>query len=115
METTKILGCLEPDKAERVLGIRLPMDGNMKEELKYRCQQIRILSKKIYMAPLTHWDAWIIYESRYRSIIRYPLPVTLFTEKECIEIQKPFIHALLPKLGMNRNTPRLVIFGPKSI
>ena len=115
IQTTKVLGRLEPDKAERVLGIRLPMDGNMKDELKFRCQQIKKLSIRIYNAPLTHWDAWMIYESRYRSMIRYPLPVTLFTEKECIIIQKPFIHALLPKMGMNRNTPRSVVYGPKSL
>ena len=46
---------------------------------------------------------------------RYPLPVTQFSEKECDQIQKPFIHVLLPKLGMNRNTPRVVIYGPKSL
>jgi hypothetical protein len=111
----KLLGRLEPDEADRVLGIRLPMDGNMKKEYQFRCNQMTEFGKKILLAPLTTRDAWLIYESRYRSKIRYPLPVTLFTEKQCINIQKPFIHALLPKLGFNRNTPRVVIYGPTSL
>jgi ribonuclease HI len=111
----QVLGRLEPDQAERVLGVRLPLDGNMKEELNYRCQQMRAFSKKVYNAPINHWDAWIIYESRYRAMIRYPLPVTMFTREQCIKIQRPFVHAILPKLGLNRNTPRAIIFGPKSL
>ena len=110
---TEYLERLEPRQAERVLGVRIPMDGNMYEELKYRQQQIRELSRNVTRAPINHWDAWIIYESRYRAIIRYPLPVTMFTEAQCNDIQKPFTHALLPKLGLNRNTPRVVIYGPK--
>ena len=109
------LGRLEPHQAERVLGVRLPLDGNMKVEWIYRCQQMRIFSKKISEAPLTNRDAWIIYESRYRAIIRYPLPVTMFNDRQCNKIQQPFIHAILPKMGINRHTPRAVIYGPKSL
>ena len=113
--TYQKMGRLEPSEAERVLGVRIPLDGTMKEEFKFRSKQIRSLGKRLYKAPLTHWDAWVIYESRYRAIARYPLPVTLFSRKECDMIQKPFIHALLPKLGINRNTPRVIIYGPKSL
>ena len=111
--TTQYLERLEPSQAERVLGVRVPMDGSMKEEYNFRKIQIRELGRKLMRAPINHWDAWIIYESRYRAIIRYPLPVTMFTDDQCHEIQKPFINALLPKLGINRNTPRVVIYGPK--
>ena len=111
--STQYLERLEPSQAERVLGVRVPMDGNMNEEYNFRKSQIRDLSKKIQGAPINHWDAWMIYESRYRAIIRYPLPVTMFTMEQCHDIQKPFINALLPKLGLNRNTARVVIYGPK--
>ena len=113
--TTQYLGRLEPNQAERVLGVRLPLDGNMREEFKFRCQQVSEFSSKIRDAPLTHHDAWIIYESRYRAIIRYPLPVSMFSNKQCHTIQKPFINAILPKMGINRHTPRAVIYGPKSL
>ena len=106
---------LEPSQAERVLGVRVPLDGNMKIEYKYRCNQIRDLSKKVFEAPLNQKDAWTIYESRYRAIIRYPLPVTQFSARQCNKIQQPFINAILPKMGINRHTPRVVIYGPISM
>jgi hypothetical protein len=114
-ETEQVLGRLELDQVERVLGVRLPLDDNMKIEWKYRSQQIQAFSKKVYNAPINHWDAWLIYESRYRAMICYPLPVTMFTQQQCIQIQCPFVHAILPKLGINRNTPRAIIFGFKSL
>ena len=113
-ENREILGRLEPNQAERVLGVRLPMDGSMRIEFTFRCKQIRDFSRKVYNAPLNHWDSWVIYESRYRAIIRYPLPVTLFTESQCMAIQRPFIDAILPKIGINRKTPRTIIYGPKT-
>ena len=114
LKNTKYLERLEPSQAERVLGVRLPLDGNMKDEFIFRCKQVRELSRILYNAPIDHRDSWIIYESRYRAMIRYPLPVTMFLARQCHTIQRPFINALLPKLGMNRHTPRVVVYGPKS-
>ena len=114
-ENRQILGRLETNEAERVLGVRLPLDGNMGEEYKFRCKQIREFSRRVFNAPLSHWDSWVIYESRYRAIIRYPLPVTLFTMNQCMTIQRPFIDAILPKIGLNRKTPRVIVYGPKSL
>ena len=115
VEKKVYLGRLEPNKAERVLGIRLPLDGNMKVEFTHRCNQIIEFSKNVADAPLTPRDAWIIYESRYRAITRYPLPVSMFSRKQCHKIQQPFVHAILPKMGINRHTPRAVIYGPRSL
>ena len=112
---TQYLGRLEPNEAERVLGVRLPLDGNMKPEFDFRCRQIRDLSKKVMDAPINNIDAWIIYESRYKAIIRYPMPVTQFTGTQCHIIQKPFINAILPKMGINRHTPRVVVYGPTAM
>ena len=115
VQNTEVLGRLEPHQAERVLGVRLPLDGNMRVEFLYRCKQIREFGKKVYRAPISKWDAWMIYESRYRAMVRYPLPVTIFNDKQCMTIQRPFIDAILPKLGINRKTPRVLIYGPKSM
>ena len=113
--TTQVLGRLESQQSERVLGVRLPLDGNMKDEHAYRCKQVRDFSKKVYNAPLSHWDAWMIYESRYRAMIRYPLPITQSTINQCKEIQRPFINMILPKIGLNRKTPRAIIYGPRTL
>ena len=104
---------LEPWEATRVLGIRIPMTGQMNHEKKYRKKQMKEFGTKLYSAPLTHQESYIAYETRYKPMIRYPLQVTTFTAKECTDIQKIFMHKLLPKIGFNRNTPRSIIYGPR--
>jgi hypothetical protein len=54
----------------------------------------------------------MVYKTRYRPALQYPLRVTTFTTKELNDIQKPFIYLLLPKIGLNRHMPRDIIYGP---
>ena len=103
---------INPWEAERVLGLRIPMTGEMNTELKYRVKQSTTLATRLYAAPFTPHDAYTVYNCRYKSMIRYCLPVTTFTEDKLNEIQKKFIYLLLPKLGINRHAPRAMIYGP---
>eukprot|EP00957_Ditylum_brightwellii_P187117 14251794-Ditylum_brightwellii.AAC.1 len=43
--------------------------------------------------------------------MQYPSAATLFTKKQWVQIMKPFVHALLPKLGFNWNAARKIIYG----
>ena len=106
---------LEPSQADRVLGVRLPIDGTMIIEYEYRESQMKDFAQKLRNAPISHYDAYIVYESRYRAMIRYPLEVTQFTPKQCHNLQRPVIDALLPKMGLNRKMPRVVIYGPLAL
>jgi hypothetical protein len=54
----------------------------------------------------------MVYETRFRPALEYPLVVTTFTTAQLLQIQQPFIFLLLPKIGMNRHTPRTIIYGP---
>jgi hypothetical protein len=113
IQETFTLERIEPWIGERILGVRLPITGKMNEEYTYRLKQSQKMAEDLQRAPFDPFDAWMVYESRYRAAIRFPLPVTMFTTTECDSIQKPFIYQLLPKLGINRNTARAVIYGPK--
>ena len=46
---------------------------------------------------------------------KYPLPVTMFTTNELNEMQKKCVYRMLPKMGLNRHTPRVVIYGPRKM
>lgn len=104
---------LDPNESERTLGVRMPMNGTFNKEYNFRKQQIENLGHKMYYAPFTPRDAWIVYHCRYKTIIRYALPITTFNTDQLHEIQKKFIYLLLPKIGLNRHMPRAVIYGPK--
>jgi hypothetical protein len=103
---------LRPDEGTRVLGVRMAMDGSFGDELRFRTEQSKSMARKLYSSKLSALDSYMVYETRYRPALQYPLRVTTFTTAELQQIQKPFIHLLLPKLGLNRHTPRAVIYGP---
>ena len=60
-----------------------------------------------------HHDSHLVYQSRYRAMIQYPLPITTFIAQQLHSIQKLVI--LLPKLGMNRQIPREAIYCPRAL
>ena len=45
----------------------------------------------------------------------YPFPVTTFTTNQHQEIQRKYVYALLPKLGINRHMPRATIYAPTTL
>ena len=106
---------LEPWETERILGLRLPLTGSMTNELKFRKKKLDTFGTKMYKAPLTQVEAHIALQTRYYPMAKYPLPVTMFTTSELMEMQKKCIHKLLPKLGLNRNSPRAMIYGPRHL
>ena len=102
----------EATKGTRLLGVRIAADGNFKDEYKHRLNQSRKIAGRLANAQGDIRDAWMIYFCRYKPAIGYCLPITTFTDKECDTIQSPFYQALLPKLGFNRKTAKVIIFGP---
>jgi hypothetical protein len=49
-----------------------------------------------------------------RPKITYPFPYVSLTEKQCRHIQAPVLAIVLPRLHLNRHTPRAVLFaGPR--
>ena len=66
--------------------------------------------KKIKTAPFNRYDAEVIYRERWLPSIRYYLPITQFSEKQCKSIQQPGYNAVLPKMGFNQQLPRALIF-----
>ena len=103
---------LEPGDAERILGIRLPMAGVMTQEYNYWLQQMNDLAIIVYNAPFSPRDAALVYQTCYKPMIKYALPITIFSSEQLHEIQRKFIFHLLPKLGVNRHSPRDIVYGP---
>jgi hypothetical protein len=103
---------LQPWQAERHLELRIPLNGSSTIEYNYRVQEAETMGDKIYNSSFDHSDAYLEYVTRWIPTIRYPLLVTTFSDKKCDGIQKPFIFRLLPKLGLNRHFPRVVLYSP---
>eukprot|EP00957_Ditylum_brightwellii_P002393 183631-Ditylum_brightwellii.AAC.1 len=52
-------------------------------------------------------DAQNKIKTSWQPKMQYPLAVTSFSKKSCHSIVKPFVRAILPKRGFNRN----IIYG----
>ena len=57
----KQLKRLEFSKGERVLGVRMALDGSDSDELTFRLLQVKALGAQIRMSPFSRLDAETIY------------------------------------------------------
>jgi hypothetical protein len=86
------------------------------------CQQkqldiLRVIAQCYYellsTSTMSPSKAYLSYTLYIRPKLLYPLPCTSFTPAQCCTIQAPALAALLPKLKLNRHSPRAVLFsGP---
>jgi len=102
---------VEPNHAERILGVRMSVTAQMKTEYTYRLSQSQDLAARIKKAPLSRIEAEAAYR-HWIPVASYCLPITTFTDKQTAKLMSPIYQALLPSLGYNRHTPHAAIFGP---
>jgi hypothetical protein len=55
-------------------------------------------------------EGLLAYNSYYMASLSYGTAATSLDIKEYEEIQRPVVNAILPKMGINRNTARSVVF-----
>jgi hypothetical protein len=56
-------------------------------------------------------ESVMAYNALYIPSLGYGTPTTTLTKKECEEIQRPVVNTILPKMGIDRSSPRSVVFG----
>ena len=103
---------LEINEGMKQLGVILPIDGSFRQERDRRMKQGEDLGQRLFRSPLSHNESMVVYRMYFIPKMRYPLSITKFKQKECNDIQSKFYKYALPKMGINRNTPRAMLFGP---
>jgi hypothetical protein len=96
----------------RTLGVRLSPLGNFLDEHAYRLLQFKGLAQNIQSSPISRFDAYLGYVTILQRMLHYPLGATCWNSKQCRQIDASFTGAIIAKMGFNRNTARLIIFGP---
>jgi hypothetical protein len=51
------------------------------------------------------------YDAFYMPSLGYGTPATTLPKKDCEEIKRSAVKAILPKMGIARSAPRAVVFG----
>jgi hypothetical protein len=93
------------------LVFHLTGDGTSSAHKKIMKCKAKEYSEAIISSTLNREQGLISYSSYYISSLSYGTAATSLDIKECEEIQRPVINAILPKMGINRNTARSAVFG----
>ena len=98
--TIKPLERLDPAEARRTLGVRIALDGNNNEEVKFRMSQASKWADAIRSGRLPRPLTWLSMTTSILRSLVYPLPATTFTSQECSAILRPVLLAGLPASGI---------------
>jgi hypothetical protein len=71
----------------------------------------KVYSEAIISSSLQRGESTMAYNSYCMASISYRTSSTSLTIKECEKIQRPVANAILPKMGINRNTSHIAVFG----
>ena len=99
----------------RTLGVRLAPDGNFQDEFKHRLEQANEITTSMKRYHYTRFEARLAYHRVWWPKMAYPLPVTNFSNAQCQKLQSTFDKTFLPRLGINRQTPKAIIHGPATL
>jgi hypothetical protein len=93
------------------LEFHLTGDGTLSAHKIIMKTKAKEYSQTIISSSLQRGESSMVYNSYYMVSLSYDTYVTSLDVKECEEIQRPVVNVILPKMGVNRNTARNVVFG----
>jgi hypothetical protein len=94
----------------RTLGFHLCGDGTSCAHKKVMQEKAIKYGEAIKSSSLQRGECAMAYNSCYMASLGYGTAATSLSMDECKEIQKPPVNAILPKMGINRNTKRELVF-----
>jgi hypothetical protein len=106
---------IEPTSSFRTLGVHLSPSGSNKGALAVMTSFILDYCTTIKGSHLSRQDALMSYIQYLLPKLRFQPPVLSLTKHQCDKLISPIYMALLPKLHVNRNTSRTIIFGPERL
>ena len=84
--------------------------GTQKDEFKFRMAQVKHCATQINQTRLTQYEAWITYLTQVLQKVTYPFVAIRFTVKQLHKLAVIIDNVILPKMKINRKTPRAVVY-----
>eukprot|EP00957_Ditylum_brightwellii_P211328 15366049-Ditylum_brightwellii.AAC.1 len=109
--TTSKVKHKDPHKLVKQLNVLANPAGDFSVELEWRQKYSTSMASHIRTLHMKQKKAFCLYRNIWLPACQYPLAVTMFSKEACSSVMKPFVCAILPKLGFNCNSPREIIYG----
>jgi hypothetical protein len=93
------------------LGFHLTGDITSSAHKKIMKCKAKEYGEAIIISTLNREEGLLAYNTYYMASFLYGTAATSLDIKECEEIQRPVVNVILPKMGINRNITRSVVFG----
>jgi hypothetical protein len=100
-----------PEEGHRTLGFKISGDGKCTAQKKAMKEKAILFGEAIISSTMWKGESAMTYNASYMSSLGYGTPTTTLMKKDCEEIQRPVVNAILPKTGIARSAPRAVVFG----
>jgi hypothetical protein len=103
---------MPPGDSYKTLGVVVSPLGDQKDIEKSLRSIAEEYATRVRGSTLNREAAYWSYILCFTPKVSYPLSTTSLTEQQCDHIQLPAVCTVLPKLHINRNTARSIVFGP---
>jgi hypothetical protein len=100
-----------PEEGHITLGFQISGDGKCNAHNKAMKEKALLYGEAIRSSSICRGESGMAYHAFYMPSLGYGTPATTLSKKECEEIQRPVVNAILPKMGIARTAPRAVVFG----
>jgi hypothetical protein len=102
---------IEPSESYKLLGVEMATLRANKEQENMLIQKCNKMKKLLTMTNLPPAETWTSYKSIILPTLKYGNEATVIPEETLNRIQQTLTQALIPRLGLNRHTPRPLIYA----
>jgi hypothetical protein len=103
--------CKAPEEGHRTLGFQISCDGKCTAQKKAMEEKAILFGEAIRSITMWIGESGMAYNSLYMPSLGYGTPATTLTNKDCEEIQRLVVNAILSKMGIAWTVARAVVFG----
>jgi hypothetical protein len=100
-----------PTEGHRTLGFFMTGDGTSNEHKRVMKEKWLAYAMVIRNSTLQRGECSMAYGAYYMPSLAYATPATTLSYKECEDVQRAVVTAILPQMGIVRSAARKVVFG----
>jgi hypothetical protein len=100
-----------PTEGHRTLRFFMTVDGTSNDHKQVMMEKGLGYARAIRNSTLQRGECSMPYGAYYMPILAYGTPATTLSYKECDDVQRAEVAAILPKMRIVRNAARKVVFG----